>query len=99
MGTNSPTYSNNALTNLVPVTCVMTSNAACVTGSPATSNSVAIVVNPSVAASVSIAPTATNVCAGTNVTFTATPTNGGAAPSYQWKLNGGNVDVSLFIMM
>ncbi|MBK9634649.1 MAG: T9SS type A sorting domain-containing protein [Bacteroidetes bacterium] len=91
VGTNSPTYSNNALTNLVPVTCVMTSNAACVTGSPATSNSVAIVVNPSVAASVSIAPTATNVCAGTNVTFTATPTNGGAAPSYQWKLNGNNV--------
>ena len=91
VGTNSPTYSNNTLTNLVPVTCVMTSNAACVTGSPATSNSVAIVVNPSVAASVSIAPTATNVCAGTNVTFTATPTNGGAAPSYQWKLNGNNV--------
>jgi hypothetical protein len=48
-------------------------------------------VNPSVAASISIAPTATNVCAGTNVTFTATPTNGGAAPSYQWKLNGANV--------
>jgi hypothetical protein len=91
VGTNSPTYSNNALTNLVPVTCVMTSNAACVTGSPATSNSVAIVVNPSVAASVSIAPTATNVCAGTNVIFTATPTNGGAAPSYLWKLNGNNV--------
>ncbi|MBK7504975.1 MAG: T9SS type A sorting domain-containing protein [Bacteroidetes bacterium] len=95
VGTNSATYSNNGLANLVPVTCVMTSNAACVTGSPANSNSVAIVVNPTVSASVTIAPTATNVCAGTEVSFTATPTNGGTTPSYQWKLNGVNVGTNI----
>jgi gliding motility-associated-like protein len=90
VGTNSATYSNNTLTNGSVVTVIMTSNAACASPTTATSNQVTMTVG-SVAPSVSIAATNSTICSGTNVTFTATPTNGGTTPSYQWQLNGTNV--------
>jgi uncharacterized protein (TIGR02145 family) len=50
-----------------------------------------VTINPRDTASVSITPSATVICAGTSVTFTATPVNGGTNPSYQWQVNGINV--------
>ncbi|MBL8010113.1 MAG: T9SS type A sorting domain-containing protein [Flavobacteriales bacterium] len=93
VGTNSPTFTTSALTNGAVVTCVMTSNLAGVTGNPATSNAITMTVSGTVTPAVSIAITAgsnpTN--SGSSVTFTATPTNGGTSPGYQWRVNGANV--------
>ena len=91
VGTNSTTYNSSSFNNSDVVTCVLTSNATCATGSPATSSTTTMIVNPNLPVSVSIAPSANSICSGTSVTFTATPTNGGTTPSYQWKINGSNV--------
>ncbi len=43
-------------------------------------------------ATVSIAASNSSITYGSNVTFTATPTNGGSTPAYKWYLNGNEVN-------
>lgn len=91
-GTNSTSFSTSTLTNNAVVTVVMTANNTCQTSSTATSDGITTLVNSNVTPSVSIASNDADnsICSGASVTFTASPTNGGAAPAYQWKVNGVN---------
>ncbi len=91
VGTNSATYTDAGLANNDSVWVVITSNVTCVTTPSATSSKVKMTVTANVAPSVSIVASATTICVGSSITFTATPTNGGTAPTYQWKKNGANI--------
>ena len=92
VGTNSSTFSSSSLNNGDVVTCILTSNAACVSPASVTSSPVNIVMSAALTPTINITAAPGNtICAGTNVTFTANITNGGSAPIYQWHVNGTNV--------
>jgi len=87
-GTNSITANFSALAT--PGTLSVYGTNAC--GNGAASSGYSVTLNPILTASISISANPSGaICSGTSVTFTATPTNGGTTPAYQWKLNGGIV--------
>ncbi len=85
----SSSFSLYPFETAMTINCQMTSSASCI-AIPVVSSTVNVVVNPLVVPAVSISTGAVGdtVCVGTNTSFTATPVNGGATPSYPWSVNG-----------
>ncbi|MFV5684427.1 PKD-like domain-containing protein [Flavobacterium sp. GB2R13] len=94
VGINSPTFTTSSLVNTDKVTVVLTSNATCPSLTKVTSNVITMTVNDIVIPSVSISSSATTICPGNSINFSAIAINGGSTPSYQWMINGFNAGIN-----
>jgi gliding motility-associated-like protein len=89
VGPNNNTYIESDLKDGDVITCtVIAIN--CSNTDMITSNSVTIKTSASQTPAVSISASATSICMGTTVTFTASGQQAGTNPSYQWKINGND---------
>ncbi|MEI7726771.1 MAG: FISUMP domain-containing protein, partial [Bacteroidota bacterium] len=93
-GTNNSVLTYNPLSGDI-ITCVLSSSDICVTGNPATSNTLTLTGTTTLPAGVTIMANPNPFCQGSQVSFTATPVNGGTNPSYQWKVNGANAGIGI----
>jgi sugar lactone lactonase YvrE len=90
VGTGS-TYADNGLINNDSIVCIMTSSLGCASPAAATSNSIKMIVNPTIMPAISIVSVNGDTAyQGNIVEFTATVTNAGTDPAFQWQINGVN---------
>jgi hypothetical protein len=91
-GLSDPLIANPIATITDTVVYTVTStNGACTLQDQVT---IAVNENGLIPVSVGVVASSTAICAGSPVTFTATPVNGGSNPGYQWLLNGSYVGTS-----
>jgi len=83
-----PIFTTNNLANNDIVSCAMTSNAQCVLNPLALSNAISMTIKPDVTSTVQIAGSSTAICSDTTAFFSASISNGGNNPLYQWLKNG-----------
>lgn len=91
-GETSSSFTTSTLTDNDTITCTITSNSTCITGNASVAASTVVDIFPILPVSVSIAANNNNqICKNDTLTFTATPTNGGLTPTYQWTINSSPI--------
>jgi len=90
-GMTGPTITVNELSDNDQISCRITATESCLEENVVVSESIELTVNPLLQLSTEIVVDQTEICAGEMVTFTATTTNGGTNPAYQWLVNGNMV--------
>ncbi len=88
---SSPTLITQNIQTGNQIKCILTVNDACAVPQTATSNILSMTVTPNTKDSLIIAASANPICGGDNVTFTASPYNGGVNPTYQWFIGSTSV--------
>ena len=86
-------WNSASLVNNDTVTCLITANPSCAAINTALSAPIVVTVNALITPSISITANDTSICAGTSVSFTPNPINGGVAPTYTWYVNGTNTAI------
>ncbi|HMH20137.1 MAG TPA: gliding motility-associated C-terminal domain-containing protein [Puia sp.] len=89
-GNSGDTWLSASLKPSDVVTCQYSDLNGCVANAPIVSNAISLSPGTGAPATVSISGPKNLPCAGASITFTATPVNAGASPTYQWKVNGNN---------
>ncbi|HPS63512.1 MAG TPA: hypothetical protein PLK82_10655, partial [Bacteroidales bacterium] len=90
LATPNPTYTYTPNNN-DSVHCQVTSTLPCVSGNPASSPMVHMIVTTNFPVGVVVTPSSNPACQGDTIVFSAEAYNGGNSPSYLWKVNGNSI--------
>ncbi|MCT4560938.1 MAG: GEVED domain-containing protein [Crocinitomicaceae bacterium] len=84
-------YSSSSFADGDVVSCILTSDYACLNQPTGNSGDSIVSINPSVTPSIMVAPATSTYCEGNQLTLNSQVTNEGSAPIYEWRVNGSVV--------